>query len=209
MNRIRQEEIASSLQEKSGSALHIAGPISDDTVPLWFSLMSMTFVLTCMVGLIGIQLGTAQERPIFDVKSFGAKGDGVSDDVEAVQQAVDAAAGVDGCVVFPSGTYLFSRMTRGSSFLGNYFVKLRSNILLRGDTASVIKLRDGFLSGDADSVSNAHFLVGDLIENVTITGLTFDMNSAKNLTPPESASYSDEHMHHRWQECIHNKECLP
>jgi polygalacturonase len=42
-----------------------------------------------------------------DVKEFGAKGDGVTDDTAAVLSAVDAAVG--GAVYFPAGTYKLSR----------------------------------------------------------------------------------------------------
>jgi len=41
------------------------------------------------------------------VMSFGAKGDGATDDTEAIQAAVDAAAGV-GTVLFPAGTFLIT-----------------------------------------------------------------------------------------------------
>lgn len=42
--------------------------------------------------------------PYYDVRDFGAVGDGVTDDTEAIQDAVDAAAGVQ-AVFFPGGTY--------------------------------------------------------------------------------------------------------
>lgn len=43
---------------------------------------------------------------IFDVRDFGAKGDGVSLDTAPVQAAVDAAAAAGGRVLVPSGVYL-------------------------------------------------------------------------------------------------------
>lgn len=44
-----------------------------------------------------------------NVKSFGAKGDGVSDDTEAIQQAIDSASAKGGSVVFiPAGVYAVS-----------------------------------------------------------------------------------------------------
>ena len=43
----------------------------------------------------------------YDVRAFGAKGDGRTLDTPAINQAIDAAAnGGGGTVVFPAGTYL-------------------------------------------------------------------------------------------------------
>jgi hypothetical protein len=41
----------------------------------------------------------------FDVKSFGAKGDGSTLDTSAIQKAIDAAAKAHGTVVVPPGAY--------------------------------------------------------------------------------------------------------
>jgi len=46
----------------------------------------------------------------FDVRAFGAAGDGKADDTTAVQMALDAAAVVRGTVSFPAGTYLCSEL---------------------------------------------------------------------------------------------------
>lgn len=51
---------------------------------------------------------------IYDVKSFGAKGDGKVKDTAAVQKALDACAGKNGRVVVPPGTYLV-----GSLYIGD------------------------------------------------------------------------------------------
>ncbi|MFZ4621509.1 MAG: glycoside hydrolase family 28 protein [Bacteroidota bacterium] len=42
----------------------------------------------------------------YDVRAFGAKGDGVSSDRSAIQRAVDSCSRTGGTVLFPSGTYL-------------------------------------------------------------------------------------------------------
>jgi len=42
----------------------------------------------------------------FNVKDFGAAGDGKTSDSEAIQKAVDAAGEVKGTVYFPAGIYL-------------------------------------------------------------------------------------------------------
>ena len=48
----------------------------------------------------------AVSTSVFNVKDFGAKGDGVTPDSEAIQKALDAAGKVQGSVYFPSGKYL-------------------------------------------------------------------------------------------------------
>ena len=63
---------------------------------------------------------------IFDVRNFGAKGDGVTIDTDAINQAIDAAAGTrpgphggtGGTVYFPAGTY------------ASYSIHLKSNVAL-------------------------------------------------------------------------------
>ena len=48
----------------------------------------------------------AQSASVFNVKDFGAKGDGQTPDSEAIQRALDAAGEVQGTAYFPSGIYL-------------------------------------------------------------------------------------------------------
>jgi len=48
----------------------------------------------------------AQTTTVFNVRDFGAKGDGKTPDSAAVQKALDAAGAVSGTVYFPAGKYL-------------------------------------------------------------------------------------------------------
>ncbi|HQL96033.1 MAG TPA: glycosyl hydrolase family 28-related protein, partial [Candidatus Hydrogenedentes bacterium] len=65
-------------------------------------------------GLAGVSAFGAEAppaaAPVFSVRDFGARGDGVSDDTDAAQAAVDAAVKArGGRVHFPSGSYRLTR----------------------------------------------------------------------------------------------------
>ena len=62
-------------------------------------------------------------RDSFNVKDFGAVGDGSANDTVAVQNAVTAAANANGSVYFPQGTYLISSaLTLPGGFAGHISV---------------------------------------------------------------------------------------
>ncbi len=47
----------------------------------------------------------AEGSSVFNVRDFGALGDGETPDSEAIQKALDAAGAVSGTVYFPAGRY--------------------------------------------------------------------------------------------------------
>lgn len=74
----------------------------------------------------------APPAPVFDVRSFGAVGDGTRDDTAALQRAIDAAAGTGGSVLLSRGTFLSGTLTlRGRM---TFFV--RDDATLRGVTVA-------------------------------------------------------------------------
>ena len=58
-----------------------------------------------LFALFAVVVDTAAGE-VFDVRSFGAKGDGVAKDTIAIQRAIDAAAETGGEVLLAQGTYL-------------------------------------------------------------------------------------------------------
>ena len=74
---------------------------------------------------------------IFDVRKYGATGDGKTLDTEAVNHAIDAAAASGGgTVVFPAGNYLC------------FSIHLKSQVHLYLQPGSVIVAADSPLPGD-------------------------------------------------------------
>ena len=72
----------------------------------------------------------------FDVRKYGATGDGKTLDTGAVNRAIEAAAGVGGVVVFPAGTYLC------------FSIRLKSQVHLYLEQGSAIVAADSPLPGE-------------------------------------------------------------
>ena len=111
-----------------------------------------------------IKLGTTVSPPgEFNVKSYGAIGDGSNDDTTAIQATLTALSSTAGVVYFPPGTYKLT----GNGILLN----LPSGSTLRGQgmNRSVLKA----FSGIGNYISQS----GGTVLNITIEDLTFDGNS--------------------------------
>jgi polygalacturonase len=84
----------------------------------------------CLAALCG-RAQTPAPSTVFNVRSFGAVGDGRSLDTGAINRAIEAAAGAGGgTVLFPPGTYLSAS------------IHLRSNITLYLEAAATVEAVD-------------------------------------------------------------------
>lgn len=102
---------------------------------------------------------------MFDVTSYGAVGDGVTDDQPSIQSAIDAAQLAGGGVVYiPRGTYLLGGKVGIQSLLVD-----TNNIYIKGDGVglSVLKLDDNV---------DAHMINFMYTNGGGVEGLEFDGN---------------------------------
>ncbi|HWL15966.1 MAG TPA: glycoside hydrolase family 28 protein [Opitutus sp.] len=131
--------------------------------------------LLCAFALAASSLHGAES--VFSVKAFGATGDGVTLDTEAVNRAIEAAAAAGGGTVeFPAGNYLC------------YTIRLKSHIELRLAAGATIIAADPPKPGEAggydapepnawaeyQDFGHSHWrnslIWGEGLENVAITG---------------------------------------
>lgn len=113
---------------------------------------------------------------IFNVRDFGAVGDGATNDTAAIQAAVDAAhAAGGGQVYIPAGTYIVT----GHSSASDGAIMLYDNITVYGDGmgASTVKLQDNW-----NHAVTGIFRTPADVENhdVGMHDLTIDGNRANN-----------------------------
>lgn len=103
---------------------------------------------------------------IVSIRYFGAVGDGVTDDTEAIQKAIDSIGKTGGTLLFPPGTYMVSSvgLHPGVRYLG-YGATIKRPAKQGKWNRTFNAAKQGYLySGDEDSAP------------ITVEGLTFDGN---------------------------------
>ena len=126
-----------------------------------------------VIAALAIAVPTAQSTTSFDVRVFGAKGDGNTLDTDAINKAITAAhAAGGGTVRFAAGTYLSTS------------IRLQSNVGLFLDHGAVVLAADRSIAAYDEAEPNpddkfqdfghSHWhnalMWGDGVENVSITG---------------------------------------
>src|SRR5215813_10782336 len=136
------------------------------------SMLRKVVVLSVLAGVLAIVglIASSSAQAVFNVRDFGATGNGSTRDTAAINRAIDAAnrAG-GGTVLFPSGTYLSAS------------IHLKSNVTLQLDSGATIRAASsGFDSPESNPFDNfqdfghSHFhnalIWGENLQNVGITG---------------------------------------
>ena len=116
-------------------------------------------------------------KDFINVKEFGAVGDGITDDQEAIQKAIDAATqGLGGGkLYFPEGIYLVKKI-----------IQLKSNIDIRLDDKATIlnginfKDRPSIVFMTGPFINGGDKIFWEPTENISFSGGTIDMNGVLN-----------------------------
>ncbi|HEY8995317.1 MAG TPA: glycoside hydrolase family 28 protein [Lacunisphaera sp.] len=163
-------------------------------------------ILSLCLALSASVVSAQTPAHVFDVRAFGAKGDGITLDSPAINAAIEAAAATGGGTVhFPAGTYL------------SFSVRLKSNLTLYLDSGATIEaarppadLSAGYDAPEPtagppgtdyyEDFGHAHWhnslIWGENLENVAIIGpgrifgkgLSRGAANRFDLTPEERAS---------------------
>ncbi len=144
-------------------------------------------IKSCLLISLGLILHIAAfAAPLLNVKSFGARGDGITDDTKAIQKAIDAADPMVGTTIyFPSGVYSIAGYTTTTNYLENYSLLMHSNIDFRGEgETSVVRIGD-HMYDKADINANAHIFYGNGLSNVSFGNIRIEMNGQNNLVPKD------------------------
>lgn len=128
--------------------------------------------IALILSLVALQL---QASPFYNVKDYGAKGDGKTIDSPAINKAIDVAAQAGGgTVILPAGTY------------SSYSVRLKSNITLQIEAGATLLAAfpengDGYDAAEPNNFNkyqdfgHSHWqnslIWGENLQNITICGL--------------------------------------
>ena len=79
-------------------------------------LLTLQFFLLILPAVSSAHQEDSHSQLHVNVKSFGAKGDGVADDTKAIQKALDQGGRLGKSVFFQAGTYRITNPLRVKSF---------------------------------------------------------------------------------------------
>lgn len=131
-----------------------------------------TILILGLAALAGQGLAAVAPSPVFDIRTYGAKGDGVTLDTAAINKVIDAAhAGGGGTVFIPAGTWLSGSIHLESNV--TLYLGQGSTILATADPAAYDQPEPNQWDKFQD-FGHSHFrnslIWGEELENVSILG---------------------------------------
>ncbi len=127
-----------------------------------------------------------------NVKSFGAIGDGTTDDTAAINSALVAGASGNATVWIPSGTYKVVPASAGTDEGGAivYAFDILTNMHVLASPGATFKLADDQTTV-AVPVRLGMFFSSGITSDWSIAGLTMDMNAANNPINPSAGPFDN------------------
>lgn len=152
----------------TNKAMQYSKPMNNDNFNPYFSYIPMVDTDGNNYNILVNSNKTNDLLPFISVKSYGAKGDGVTDDTNAIKSALnDLVPAVGGTIYFPTGTYIISET-----------ILIGGNVTIYGDGVfnSLIKLADN---------SNCNIISNDentIMYYITIHDIGLDGNAQNNTS---------------------------
>jgi len=157
---------------QKGAANGVAPLGADSKVPdasLPTRLATTTLNAAYAPSLVGGKAPVRKDELAFNVKDYGAKGDGVTDDATAIKAAIAAAFAVGGGIVFfPAGTFMVgSTLTFPMDATTRY-----SNITLRGagPNSTVLRRTGNFILLDISGTDTARWIISAAVQDLKLIG---------------------------------------
>ena len=102
-----------------------------------------------------IKVIVGNEANLFDVKAYGAKGDGNTDDTASVNAAIEAAAAAGGILYFSNGKYLVGSFTVPANVA--FAVATSSTVSVKKDAVVTVNSTDLYIPKKAVLVGEGNF----------------------------------------------------